>query len=174
MKIPITDQFLWDLYAFLEKVGDVGHAVFRQRRTMGDIYPENPIIAKYRHMQDANQFAWLVKYLKQHNYIKVENLKGRQAIMLTKRGIDKALMASFKADKQLKRKDGKWVMIIFDIPQKHPKARLLLRSVLKNLEYKMFQQSVWVTPYDVTDKTETLLQHYNLDKYVRVFLIEEL
>lgn len=174
MKIPVTDQFLWDLYAFLENAGDISHALLRRRRTMSDIYPENPVIAKYRHMQSARQFTWLVNYLKQNNYIQVESLKGRQAISITKRGIDKALMASFKADPQPKRKDGKWVMIIFDIPQKHPKARLLLRSVLENLGYKMFQQSVWVTPHDVSEKTETLLQHYNLDKYVRIFLTEEL
>ena len=65
-------------------------------------------------------------------------------------------------------------MVIFDIPQTHKKARNLLRSVLKNLGYKMFQQSVWVTPYDVSEKTETLLQHYSLDKYVKIFLTEDL
>lgn len=174
MKIPVTDQFLWDLYAFLEKAGDVRHAVFRRRRTMRDIYPENPVMAKYRHERSARKFSWLVNYLKQNNYIKVENISGKEAISITKKGIDKALMASFKADPQPKRKDGKWIMIIFDIPQKHPKARLLLRSVLINLGYKLFQQSVWVTPHDVSEKTETLLQHYNLDKYVRIFLTKEL
>ena len=132
MKIPVTDQFLWELYSFLEKAGDVGHAVFRRRRTMRDIYPENPVFAKYRHARSSKQFSWLVQYLKQNNYIKAKNVQGQEAIMLTKKGVDKALIASFKVGEQLKRKDGKWIMIIFDIPQKHPKARLLLRSVLKN------------------------------------------
>ncbi len=174
MKIPVTDQFLWDLHAFLEKAGDVSHVMFRSRRTMGYTYAENPVIAKYRHARSAKKFTWLVNYLKQHNYIAVENLKGNEAISLTKKGIDKALMASFTADPQPKRKDGKWIMVIFDIPQKHPKARNLLRSVLENLGYKLFQQSVWVTPYDVSGKTEKLLQHYNLDQYVRIFLTKEL
>jgi len=96
--------------------------------------------------------------------------------MLTKSGMNKALMNYFK--KRIgafqKRKDGKWIMIIFDIPQKHNKARGLLRSILKNLGYKMFQQSVWVTPYDVSEKTEELLQWYSLDEYVKIFLIEKL
>ena len=73
-----------------------------------------------------------------------------------------------------KRKDGKWIMLTFDIPEKHTKARSLLRSVLYNLGYKMFQQSIWITPYDVSEKTEKLLQLYSLDQYVRIFLIEEL
>ncbi|MBI3631407.1 MAG: CRISPR-associated endonuclease Cas2 [Candidatus Staskawiczbacteria bacterium] len=65
-------------------------------------------------------------------------------------------------------------MIAFDIPQKHRKARELLRSILENLGYKMFQQSVWVTSYDVSEKTERLLQAYSLDNYVKIFLVEKL
>jgi len=94
--------------------------------------------------------------------------------MLTKEGISKALRASFILEKQQKRKDGKWVMLTFDIPEKHKKARTLLGSVIKNLGYKLFQQSIWVCPFDVSEKTENLLQMYNLDRYVRIFLIEEL
>ena len=65
-------------------------------------------------------------------------------------------------------------MIIFDVPEKHRKSRNLLRSILSNLGYKLFQQSVWITPYDVSEKSETLLQMYSLDKYVKIFLIEEI
>ena len=65
-------------------------------------------------------------------------------------------------------------MVIFDIPKKDEYKRGILRSVLQNLGYKMFQKSVWITPYDVFNKTEELFQFYFLDKYVRLFLIEEL
>ena len=95
-------------------------------------------------------------------------------MIITKLGISKALRASFKLGKAKKRKDGKWAMLIFDIPQKHRKSRDLLRSILLNLGYELFQQSVWVTPYDVSEKTEKLLQTHSLDRYVKIFLIEEL
>ena len=65
-------------------------------------------------------------------------------------------------------------MLIFDIPQTHWKSRSLLKSILLNLGYKKFQQSVWVTPFDVYQKTERLLQYHSLDQYVRIFLVEEL
>ena len=94
-------------------------------------------------------------------------------MMLTKKGIGKALRASFALEGKVKRSDGKWLMVIFDIPQMHRKARNLIRSILQNLGYKMFQQSVWITPYDVSEKTEKLLQFYSLDEYIRIFLIEE-
>ena len=95
-------------------------------------------------------------------------------MILTREGISKALKAGFASEKRVKRKDGKWIMLMFDIPQTHRKARGLLNSILINLGYKMFQQSVWITPYDVSEKTEKLLQMYNLDKFVKIFLIEEI
>lgn len=176
MKLPISDQFLFDIYNVLEKAGDVSHFIFRRRRTMRDIFPENPVVRKYKKMITRHQFNMLVYRLKRNNLIKVKNLEGKKAIMLTKRGLGKALKASFKIEsqKKQKREDGKWIMIIFDIPQNSWKARTLLKSVLLNLGYKKFQQSVWITPYDVFEKTEKLLQFYFLDRYVRIFLIEKL
>lgn len=178
MKILLTDKVLWDVYNFLEEVGDTAYFIFRRRRTFYDIMPgpRNPVAEKYRREENRRQFSTLVYYLKKHNYIKVKNLQGKKAIILTKKGIDRALTAKFKIENnQLKkRKDGKWIMIIFDIPQKHNRARNLLRSVLKNLEYKIFQHSVWVTPYDVFERTEELLQQHSLDKYVKIFLVEQI
>ena len=178
MKTFITDQFLWDVYNILEKTGNVAHFIFRRKRTLYDLPGlKNPLIEKYRKLRNKQQFNKLIYNLKRNNYIKIKSLKGKQAIVLTGRGVDKALKARFKIEglqDRKKRKDGKWIMITFDIPQKHNKARNLLRSILKNLGYKMFQKSAWITPYDVSEKTEELLQFYNLEKYVKVFLIEEI
>ena len=176
MKLLITDKFLWDLYKLMEKSGDVTNFVFRRRRTMYDVLPgpKNPIFDKYRRESNKEKFHQLIYYLKRKNYIKVKNLEGNQTIMLTKEGLSKVLKSSFKLERKNKRADGKWIMLTFDIPEKHKKARKLLRSVLHNLDYKMFQQSIWVTPYDVFEKTEKLLQSYSLDQYVRIFLVEEI
>ncbi|OGZ66617.1 MAG: hypothetical protein A3C58_00025 [Candidatus Staskawiczbacteria bacterium RIFCSPHIGHO2_02_FULL_34_10] len=178
MKTFITDQFLWDVYNILEKTGNVAHFIFRRKRTLYDLPGlKNPLIEKYRKLRNKQQFNKLIYNLKRNNYIKIKSLKGKQAIVLTGRGVDKALKARFKIEglqDRKKRKDGKWIMIIFDVPEKYKKSRELLRSVLQNLGYKMFQKSAWITPYDVSEKTEELLQFYNLEKYVKVFLIEEI
>jgi len=180
MKFSLTDQFLWDLYNFLEKTGDVVNTLMLRERTVYDYLPfprsDNPVFEKYRKTKNRRQFNDLIYRLKKNNLIKVKNLQGKQTVMLTKKGIDKAFRARFKVESAelKKRKDGKWIMIIFDIPQNHKKSRDLLRSILQNLGYKMFQHSVWVTPYDVSQKTEELLQWYSFDRYVRIFLIEKL
>lgn len=175
MKVPITDKFLWDVYKFLSVTGDVVN-FSTQPITMRNFLPgpKNPIYKKYRKEKSERQFSNFIYYLKRKGYIKIKNLEGKEALILTKNGIEKALKASFKLGEAQKRRDGKWLMLIFDIPKDCRKKRDLLRSILQNLGYKLFQQSVWITPYDVSEKTEDLLQRHFLDEYVKIFLIEEL
>ena len=144
--------------------------------TMRNWLPEekNPIFEKYKKENGRKEFSNLIYYLKRKGYIKSKNLENKKGMIITKIGMDKALAASFKLGKGKKREDGKWIMLIFDIPRAHRRSRDLLRSILLNLGYKLFQQSVWITPYDVSERTEKLLQEYSLDQYVKIFVIEEL
>lgn len=173
MKIPITDQFLLDI---LESIGGItdfllGNKYRQIHMLFGN---ENPIFKKYRKEKRKRQFNQLIYYLKRKNYINVKNLEGKKGLILTKEGFSKALAAKWIFEEKRKRKDGKWIMIVFDIPKNHSRARNLLRSILKNLGYVLFQHSVWVTPYDVSEQTEKLLQMHGLDRYVKIFLIEQL
>ena len=172
MKLPISDKFLWDLYVMMDKTGDILRFITKPP-TMANYLPgpKNPIFDKYRKNKNRDTFSKFIYRLKSNNYIKVKNLEGKQAIILTKEGLNKALKASFIMEGKKKRKDGKWIMLIFDVPEKYRKSRDLLRSILRNLGYKLFQQSVWVTPYDVSEKTEKLFQMYSLHKYLKIFLI---
>ena len=175
MKISITDEFILDVYKFLSNAKDVVNFSL-QPATMRNFLPgpRNPIYKKYRSDKNKRKFDNLIYYLKRKGYIRSKNLENKKGIILTKRGINKALKASFVLERAKRRKDGKWVMLIFDMPAKNKRARNLLRSVLLNLGYKLFQQSVWISPYDISEKTEKLLQFYSLDNYVKIFLIEEL
>ena len=46
--------------------------------------------------------------------------------------------------------------------------------MLYQLGYEKLQGSVWISPYDVLEKTETLVRGYEIDDYVRIFLIDEI
>ncbi len=174
MRISLTDKFLWDIYNVLQKTGDTAISLLSPSFAKYYLHVGNPVFDKYRHNKNKAEFRKLIYYAKKNRYIRVESLKGSNAIMLTKEGLGKVLRASFVIEGKQKRKDGKWIMLIFDVPEKEKRARDLLRSILHNLEYKLFQKSVWISPYDVSDKTEALLQMHSLDNYVKIFLIEEL
>ncbi len=176
MKLPITDQFLWDIFNTVSKTEDVLRFLIHPPKSMGDLglSVDDPIYQKYYKTLSSKQFSRLIYYLKKNNFIKVKSLEGKRGIAITQKGFSKILRASFKVQDKKKRDDGKWVMLIFDMPKYHEKARRLLRSILENLDYKLLQHSVWACPFDVLEKTETLLQAHSLDRYIRIFLIEEL
>ncbi len=175
MKIAISDQFLWDMYLFIEKYGDV-FPVVRQGARILPKYNRDPVFTKWQKIKNHRQFIQLLHFLKKKNYILAKNVEGKKGILLTKGGVQKALDTGIKMDlkERKKRDDGKWIMIIFDIPKKDQQKRWILRSVLKNLGYKVFQKSVWITPYDVFESTQKLMQSHGLDSFVRIFLIEKL
>ena len=175
MKLNITDQFLLDAYYYLEKGNDVIDFMLKPP-TMRNYLPgpKNPFFKKYYQDNNRKKFYNLISRLKRKGYIKVKNLENKKAIIVTKEGIGKALEARFSSGDKKLRKDGKWVMVIFDVPEKYRKSRNLLRSILNNLGYKVFQQSVWISPYDVSEETEKLLASFSLDSYVKIFIIENI
>ncbi|MCL5774770.1 MAG: hypothetical protein M1333_00995 [Patescibacteria group bacterium] len=61
-------------------------------------------------------------------------------------------------------KDGIWKLVIFDIPEKQKKVRGVLRAKLKQLHFKKWQNSIWISPYaldrEIEDELNQLAKHY--------------
>jgi len=53
--------------------------------------------------------------------------------------------------KRPKRWDGKWRMVIFDIPEKKKRVRMQVLSLFHQAGFYRLQDSVWVYPYDCED-----------------------
>jgi len=174
MRLPITDKFLLDVYSYTEKI-DKAFDLFAYK-TIEEAYCPffRDLRKQYERQKSKQQFSQLIYRLKRNGYIKIKNLKQNKGIVLTKKGTEKVLKAKLKIKTKQKRFDGKWQMIIFDIPEEKRYLRDLLRDNLRLLKYKILQQSIWVCPYDVFKETEILLRKYSIDPYVRLFLIEEI
>jgi len=174
MTLPITDKFLWDLYNLLEEI-DVTLDLFAPRTMKEACYPDfYKLKRKYQRKEARKYFSQLIYYLKKKGYIKIKNLGAKKGVILTEKGSEKVLKTKLKIEEKKRRPDGKWIMLIFDIPERKRHLRDFLRSVIYFLGYKMLQRSVWICPYDVLKKTEVVLRKYSLDRYVKIFLIEEI
>lgn len=179
MKLPFTDKFLWAVYDFYKAADRALEPpeIFKLK-TMKDVMRSQPDFwRELEYKKSRRQFAQFVNYLKRKGYIKIGNLKGKSGILLTPRGREKALKVRIfaKDDKSArKRKDGKWIMVIFDVPESKRRYRDELRKILYALGFQKFQKSVWVCPNDVLQRLEDAVRIYNLDYYVRAFLIEEI
>lgn len=177
MKIPLTDKFLWDLYCSFEKIENTLEPLeMFTIKSWNDIcYPESSQFWKeYEKKRRKKQFGQFVDYLKKKGYIKIKNLKEEKGILLTSKGAQRALKAKYKLNLKLKkREDKKWIMVTFDIPEKKRKDRDGFRDFLCNLGFQKFQQSIWISPYDVYADLEKIIRIHSFDKFVRIFLIKE-
>ena len=86
------------------------------------------------------QAMWIEK--KGKKYLRITNL-GRRELALEQAKV--ALTA------QKKRWDGRWRMVVFDIPERRRKVRGRLREVMQEVGFVRMQDSVWVYPYDCED-----------------------
>ena len=68
--------------------------------------------------------------------------------------------------------DGKWRMVIFDIPEKIKLSRDALRWRLKRLGLRELQKSVFVYPYECEDEIDFIIEFYNVRSYVRYGVLE--
>lgn len=174
MKLPITDKFLWDLYNSIEGIGRVYETVRPPGSMYEAVYRDVIRLRKeYARKKRKRTFSQFIGYLQQKGYIRVKSLEGTKGVMLTPKGMEKVLRVRRKMQERKKRKDGKWIMIVFDIPEKRRQDRDLLRDALVDMGYQKFQHSVWVCPYDVYGETEKAIREYQIIPFVKLFLIEE-
>ena len=174
IKLPITEKFLWDIYNLFEGTSEAV-SLFGPRSLSGYLSPGFYEIRKrYQRKIGKRRFADLLYYLKKQGYIEVPEWEYKSGIMITPKGFEKIIAAQNKIKGKKLRKDGKWEMVIFDIPEKKRKLRDGLRSGLKKLGYKLLQKSVWVSPYDILEQTEKVIREHNLEDETRLLLIEEI
>lgn len=64
--------------------------------------------------------------------------------------------------------DGKWRLVIFDIPEKDRLFRRILREHLWELKFYKLQQSVFISPHPFEKPILELVDIYEAQEYVRV------
>jgi DNA-binding transcriptional regulator PaaX len=70
--------------------------------------------------------------------------------------------------------DKKWRLVIFDVPEKHKRAREALRQKLKDLGFEKLQKSVWVTPFPCNDEIRFLREIFNISFNVDVVITDDI
>lgn len=97
-----------------------------------------------------------------------ENPDGSVTIILTEVGKKKALRYKIDELKIPKQKwDGKWRIVIFDIPEKKKRAREALRGKLRDLDFYNIQKSVWINPFECKEIIDFIVEYFGIRQYVR-------
>ncbi len=99
------------------------------------------------------------EYAKRSGYFEVESVgDNKYCIRLTGKGVKAAQDVIFQ-DYELARKekwDGRWHILMFDIPERHKGFRDTLSAKASTLGMKLVQNSVYVYPYDISEFVQSL------------------
>lgn len=118
-------------------------------------------------------YSTAILRLKGRGLIKVVKKGDRKFLVLTSHGELEKLILKSRLDKPAFW-DGKWRIIIFDIPEDFRDKRDLLRGLLKNNGFIKLQASVFINPYPLNREAVAYLQQAKLMPYIRIIRVDEM
>lgn len=111
-----------------------------------DYLPNNKYNLRYRAKSAAGRLVakgyanWVERDRKK--FLRITP-KGRKAFAFEQ--------AKVSLKNQKKKWDGRWRMVVFDIPERRRRIRIRLRAFMNEIGFVRLQDSVWVYPYDCED-----------------------
>lgn len=114
-----------------------------------------------------------LKVLEKQKHVEVVTENGAEIVRLTHGGKRKILQYSLHTLSLDRPKswDGKWRLVMYDIPTGQRHTRDVLRQTLQRLGFYKLQESVYLFPYPCFDEIEYLRQYYFLDITVQYLLV---
>lgn len=137
-----------DGYVRLE---DLGHRSYRY--TYG--YPD---VRK-------SKLSQAIKRLRERGLVKQDKIDASKVVLkITELGRDILGTSDFDERKW----DGRWRIVIFDIPEQKRIIRDMFRRKLKHWGFRVWQRSVWVTKNNVTEKLRRTIKELGVEKWVAI------
>jgi DNA-binding transcriptional regulator PaaX len=122
------------------------------------------------------QLRRTLKYLLSRELIKFHDEDGLKVLNLTDKGRRK--VSHFELEDTAipipLKWDGKWRMILFDVPESKKSARNALSLYLKSMGFIKMQDSVWIHPYSCEKEVSTLRHALNLGEHLRIIVADSL
>jgi len=91
---------------------------------------------------------WLNRW-QGYGYLKISKENNKSFFKFTPKGLNFIELLKLSAGKL--KWDGRWRILIFDIPENQRRKRDILRTKLTDLGFHQLQKSVWITPYPLPD-----------------------
>ena len=97
-------------------------------------------------------------------------------VCITKKGEIKLGLLEIKDNRfdKLKKWDGRWRMLIFDIPEKRRSLREKIRLTLTGIGFMRLQDSVWIYPYSCEDLVSLLKADFRVGKDLLYLIVDSI
>lgn len=144
-------------------------------------HPQNIIYGKIPR-EDRRRVAVALHRLSTKGYIQKGLVENEICLKLTELGLEKLNeiennkleKSLMRIDKSKERWDGKWRVVVFDIPEHNRRIRDVLRQTLKVLEFKPLQKSIWISKRNFTKDLRQWTKDLGLSSYILIFETKEL
>lgn len=155
--------------------------------TAAMVMPGIPLLAKpfldEKRRKEANEWkkfnTWRLRAMLRKMYdrkiVEIGEENGVGIVRLAEQGRKKFLkydLESMSVD--MKKWDGKWRLIVYDIFSKKQSERKLFHRTLKRMKFLQLQRSVYLTPYPCHDEIEYLRQVCGIGKEVLILIVKNI
>lgn len=124
---------------------------------------------------DQRDFGRIVKRLEKQEMISFQKKDDQYAIEITDKGKKRLLEYDFENIKiEAKKRDGKWRLVIFDIPEYKKSSRDVFRRKLLELEFIRLQDSVWVSAFPCKNEIDFLVNFLGISDFVTLISINKI
>lgn len=153
---PTKRKFLTDLVLLILEKSIDGYVVF-------DDFIHHPMLAG-RDLRKS-ELSRIMERLREQGLVELISDK-ELIIRLTDPGKDRALWKKIQTGDE--KWDGRWRLVIWDVPEKRRIARDLLRYKLKQLGFKQWQKSVWASKVNCTKLLRDFIRKAGIEDWVMV------
>lgn len=160
-------------YTLYSLIGGVALAIFlTDPRSIHNLLKK---LARAKKNADPGDIERIYEKLRKDRFIELYSKNDKEYVKITEKG--RRQLVEFNIDAiEIKRQkwDGKWRVVIFDIPEKYRLARNVLRQKLKDIGFIMIQKSVWVCPYECQNEISFIASTYEIERYVNYLVTSEI
>lgn len=127
---------------------------------------------------DRKNITRSIDRLRARKLVSVErNKDGSQTLILTSSGFEKAKRFHHRKELRIPRPkiwDGKWRVVIYDVPIKKNNLRFDLLTILKHLGFLEIQKSVFVHPFPCEKELAFIMNEYQAHRFMHTLLVEHI
>jgi len=123
----------------------------------------------FKTVRQKYQYSETINRMEKKGLVQFVNKNGELKITISPKGnkiIRNLMLSDYGQLKKPLKWDGKWRMVMFDIPEDKTKLRNIIRFHLKKIGFVQIQGSVWIYPYPCEEIVTIIKTNFNFDDEV--------
>lgn len=137
---------------------------------------EKPLNVFWKHMDKRareRELRRVVSYMKTNHLLKGDYKHGLKVTDKGLKRLEKAKIYNLRV-RSVDKWDGRWRLVIYDIPESHKQGRNALTGKLNRLGFYQLQRSAWLHPFPCRTVITELTAYYKVNSHVSYLLVSKI